>query len=322
MHKIEELIELVSNEIDKLSFKGTPAELYEPIEYIMSQGGKRLRPILSLVACDMFGGDVIKSVTPAVSMEMFHNFTLIHDDIMDRAPIRRGLETVYKKWNANIAILSGDALFALAYEKLLAYENDNIIELIHLLNETAVGVCEGQQMDINFETQDNVSIDEYIEMIRLKTAILIGACLKAGAISAYADKKYQDMIYDYGENIGLAFQLMDDLLDVYGNEEKFGKTPGGDIRENKKTYIYLKCIEIASEEDANKLKDYFSGKEFDESEKFQAIKALFEKYNIKAITEELMDEYYKKAMEILEQIPCEDKTELLRITDLIMHRDH
>ncbi len=321
MYKFEELSEIVCQEINKLSFDKTPKELYEPIAYTMSQGGKRLRPILSLLSCEMFGGDVQKAIVPALSLEMFHNFTLIHDDIMDKAPIRRGKETVFKKWNQNIAILSGDTLFSLAYEKLLAYENDNLVDLIHLLNETAVGVCEGQQLDMNFETQEVVTIDEYIEMIRLKTAILIGACLKAGAIAAYADKKHQQMIYDYGVLVGLAFQLMDDLLDVYGDVQKFGKESGGDIRENKKTYLYLKALEIASKEDVSILKNYFSHTNFDNQEKYIGVRNIFDKYEIKGITEQKMNEYYEQAMTILNQISY-NHSEILKVSKLIMLRDH
>ncbi|MDD2345660.1 MAG: polyprenyl synthetase family protein [Bacteroidales bacterium] len=321
MYKVEELTELVSLEINKLDFDKNPKELYEPIAYTMSQGGKRLRPILSLLACEMFGGDVQKALVPAISLEMFHNFTLIHDDIMDKAPIRRGVETVYKKWNQDIAILSGDTLFSLAYEKLLACDKEHLVDFIHLLNETAVGVCEGQQLDMNFELQDEVSIDEYIEMIRLKTAILIGACLKAGAIAANADKKYQGMIYEYGVYVGLAFQLMDDVLDVYADIEKFGKKPGGDIRENKKTYLYLKTLEVASKEDAELLRNYFRSTELEDDFKYDSVRAIFDKYNIKALTEEKMNSYYEKAMSILNQISY-NHSEILRISKMIINRDH
>lgn len=321
MYKVEELAEFVSQEIDKLNFEKTPKELYEPIAYTMAQGGKRLRPILSLLACEMFGGDVQKALVPAISLEMFHNFTLIHDDIMDKAPIRRGVETVYKKWNQDVAILSGDTLFSLAYEKLLACDTEHLVDFIHLLNETAVGVCEGQQLDMNFETQDEVSIDEYIEMIRLKTAVLIGACLKAGAIAANADKKHQEMIYEYGVYVGLAFQLMDDLLDVYADIEKFGKKPGGDIRENKKTYLYLKTLEVASKEDAELLRNYFSSTDIDDDFKYESVRAIFDKYRIKALTEEKMNSYYEKAMSILNQISY-NHSEILRISKMIINRDH
>lgn len=321
MYKVEELAEFVSQEIDKLNFDKTPKELYEPIAYTMAQGGKRLRPILSLLACEMFGGDVQKALVPAVSLEMFHNFTLIHDDIMDKAPIRRGVETVYKKWNQDVAILSGDTLFSLAYEKLLACDAEHLVDFIHLLNETAVSVCEGQQLDMNFETQDEVSIDEYIEMIRLKTAVLIGACLKAGAIAANVDKKYQEMIYEYGVYVGLAFQLMDDLLDVYADIEKFGKKPGGDIRENKKTYLYLKTLEVASKEDAELLRNYFKSTDIDDDFKYESVRAIFDKYRIKALTEEKMNSYYEKAMSILNKISY-NHSEILRISKMIINRDH
>ncbi len=321
MHKVDQFVEIISQEISKLTFKGQPIELYEPIQYTMSQGGKRLRPILSLVSCEMFGGDINPAVVPAISLEMFHNFTLIHDDIMDKAPIRRGVETVYKKWDQNIAILSGDTLFALAYEKLLAYKNDNLVDLIHLLNETAIGVCEGQQMDMNFETQKNVTIEEYIEMIRLKTAVLIGACLKAGAIVAKANDEYRTKIYDYGVNVGLAFQLMDDMLDVYGDEVKFGKKPGGDIRENKKTFLYLKALEMASLEDKEKLLHLFSNNNLDQNKKYYEVRAIFDKYQIQNFTQKVMNDYYQSALKILEELPF-DSSELLRLTNIIMLRDH
>jgi geranylgeranyl diphosphate synthase, type II len=323
-YSIEQLVEKISIEVDKLRFKTEPALLYRPIEYTLHQGGKRLRPLLSLVSCQMFNGNVDESLIPAVSLEMFHNFTLIHDDIMDQAPIRRGVDTVYKKWNENVAILSGDTLFAMAYDHLMQYEKEQLRDLIKLLNVTAIGVCEGQQMDMDFETQKHVTIDEYIEMIRLKTAILIGACLKAGAITANASKEEQQQIYQYGESIGLAFQLMDDLLDVFGDVTKFGKTNGGDIRENKKTFLYLKSLELATGEDLKALQHYFSSTDFNQEEKFEAVKGLYEKLNLKAITEDLMNAYYNEAQSHLNNIKLDDrnKKQLIELTDGIMQRDH
>lgn len=324
MYTTDQLIKKVSTEIAKLSFKKEPALLYDPIAYTMSQGGKRLRPLLSLVSCQMFNGNVDESLIPAVSLEMFHNFTLIHDDIMDKAPIRRGVETVYKKWNDNVAILSGDTLFAMAYDHLMGYQKEQLKDLIRLLNQTAIGVCEGQQLDMDFETQEHVSIDEYIEMIRLKTAILISACLKAGAITACASPENQEKIYQYGENIGLAFQLMDDLLDVFGDISLFGKTNGGDIRENKKTFLYLKSLELAQGEDLKSLQYYFSHTDFDVVEKFEAVKLLFKKLKIQEVTETLMNAYFSKAQKILESIdiPVERKAQLISLTEGIMLRDH
>lgn len=323
-YSIEQLVEKISIEVDKLRFKSKPALLYRPIEYTLHQGGKRLRPLLSLVSCQMFNGNVDESLIPAVSLEMFHNFTLIHDDIMDQAPIRRGVETVYKKWNENVAILSGDTLFAMAYDHLMLYEKEQLRDLIKLLNVTAIGVCEGQQMDMDFETQTQVSIDEYIEMIRLKTAILIGACLKAGAITANATKEEQQQIYQYGESIGLAFQLMDDLLDVFGDVTKFGKTNGGDIRENKKTFLYLKSLELATGDDLKTLQHYFSSTDFNQEEKFEAVKGLYEKLNLKTITEDLMNAYYNEAQSHLNSIKLDDqnKKQLIELTNGIMQRDH
>ncbi len=320
----EQLVDKIAVEVDKLRFKSEPALLYQPIEYTLHQGGKRLRPLLSLVSCQMFSGNIDESLIPAVSLEMFHNFTLIHDDIMDKAPIRRGVETVYKKWNDNVAILSGDTLFAMAYDHLMNYEKDQLRYLIKLLNETAIGVCEGQQMDMDFETKTNVSIDEYIEMIRLKTAILIGACLKAGAITANASKEEQNHIFLFGESIGLAFQLMDDLLDVFGDVSKFGKTNGGDIRENKKTFLYLKSLELAKGEDLKALQYYFSSTDFNQEEKFKAVKDLYEKLNLKTITEDLMNWYYNDAQKHLDAIliPDNNKSQLIELTNNIMQRDH
>jgi geranylgeranyl diphosphate synthase type II len=323
-YTIEELIDKVSIEIEKLTFKTDPPRLYNPIEYTLNQGGKRLRPLLSLVACQMFNGNVNESLIPAVSLEMFHNFTLIHDDIMDKAPIRRGKETVYKKWNDNVAILSGDTLFAMAYDHLMKYKKNHLIDLIILLNQTAIGVCEGQQLDMDFETQPKVSIDEYIEMIRLKTAILIGACLKAGAITAEASLENQEKIYKYGESIGIAFQLMDDLLDVFGDVSKFGKTNGGDIRENKKTFLYLKSLELAKGNDLKTLQKYFAHTDFDVTEKYETVKSIFEKLNLQEITETLMNQYFSEAQDYLASIdlPNENKEFLVSLTEDIMQRDH
>jgi len=324
MYKIEELQKLIVEEINNLQFKTEPLNLYEPIKYAMYQKGKRIRPLLSLISCQMFNGDVKASLIPAISLEMFHNFTLIHDDIMDKAKLRRGKETVYEKWDSNIAVLSGDALFALAYKRLMDYKNDNLIDLIHLLNETSIGVCEGQQMDLDFENRNNVSIHEYLEMIRLKTAILVGACLKSGAITANASIESQNLIFEYGTTVGLSFQLMDDLLDVFGEPKKFGKTIGGDIRENKKTFLYIKSLELAKGEDLQTLKHYFSKTDFDEKEKFDAIYNIYQKLNLKEITEEIMNKYYQEASDILIDIPvrAEKKNNLISLTKKIMQRDY
>lgn len=323
-YTIEQLAEKISAEVSKLQFKSEPVLLYRPIEYTLNQGGKRLRPLLSLVSCQMFNGNVDESLIPAVSLEMFHNFTLIHDDIMDKAPIRRGKPTVYQKWNENVAILSGDTLFAMAYDHLMGYPKAQLRDLIKLLNETAIGVCEGQQLDMDFESKPSVSINEYIEMIRLKTAILIGACLKAGAITANTSTEDQKKMYLFGENIGLAFQLMDDLLDVFGDVSKFGKSNGGDIRENKKTFLFLKSLEIARGEDLKTLQHYFSRTDFDEQEKFSAVKSIYKRLNLKSITEELMNRYYDKAHQILSTIDVttENKAQLIELTNSIMQRDH
>jgi len=257
MEKIAEYQALITKLIDLQDYKKEPPELYDPIIYVMSQGGKRLRPMFTLLACDMFGGDITHALYPALAIEMFHSFTLIHDDIMDKAPIRRGEETVYKKWNSDIAILSGDTLFAMAYQNATQTDNRLIKPILEVFSKTAIEVCEGQQYDMNFETARKVSLEEYIEMIRLKTAVLIGASVKIGAIAAGADYTSIRNLYDFGVSFGLAFQLMDDLLDVYGNLEQFGKIRGGDIASNKKTYLYLKALELGDKEQKKQLKKLF-----------------------------------------------------------------
>ena len=236
MYNYEELLEKFSQELEKESFTGTPAELYEPIDYMMKIGGKRLRPILLLMACDAFGGDIKSAMPAALAMEMFHNFTLVHDDIMDGAEIRRGKETIWHIWGEDTAILVGDTMFAMAMEYILKSEHPDMKALLNAYIKVSKEVCEGQQLDMNFEEEDNTTIPEYLGMIKLKTAVLMGTALKIGAIIANASKEDIENIYDFGINIGLAFQLKDDLLDAFGNVDKFGKMPGGDILSDKKTF--------------------------------------------------------------------------------------
>ncbi|MCW8979993.1 MAG: polyprenyl synthetase family protein, partial [Altibacter sp.] len=227
-----------------------PVQLYEPIHYIISLGGKRLRPILTLLTCDFFGTDFNKAMNAALAVELFHNFSLIHDDIMDDAPLRRSKQTVHEKWDLNTGILSGDAMLILAYQLFEEYEAPLFQELAKLFSKTALEVCEGQQYDVDFETRDDVTLSEYIQMIDYKTAVLLGAAMKMGAIVANASEGCKDAIYAFGRNLGIAFQLQDDYLDAFGTEE-FGKKLGGDILENKKTFLYLKTLELASPNDAD-----------------------------------------------------------------------
>ena len=292
----------------KILEKRKPANLYQPILYTLSQGGKRLRPRLVLMATEAFDGDMEKAVYPAAAFEMLHNFTLIHDDIMDDAPIRRGKPTVYKQWNGNIAILSGDALANMALIEMLdtPMEPENVVKLTKLFAQTSVEICEGQQYDLDFETCDHVSIDDYLYMIRFKTAVLLAACLKAGAMISNAPEEAQESIYQFGISIGLAFQLKDDLLDVYGDKAVFGKKIGGDIRENKKTYLYLRALEDADEFSRNELLRLFSSTDFDEEEKFQAVSAIFNKLKIKEKTENKIEELVQRAFIELDKIQISD----------------
>ena len=314
----------IEHYISELDWTMPPRNLYEPIEYIMSQGGKRIRPQLCLLSADLFGGDVKQAIFPAIAFELLHNFTLLHDDIMDNAPLRRGKETVYKKWNANIAILSGDTLFAKSYEYLLGYQGEGLSKLVSLLTKTAIEICEGQQLDLDFENEKMVEITEYINMIRLKTAVMLAACLKAGAIVSSASEKEQKLIYDFGIKTGLAFQIQDDLLDVYADSTKFGKNIGGDISENKKTYMSLKAMELAKGEDLKKLHLYFSSTDFDREDKFFAVKSIYDKYNIKEEAYQLVNQYYKEATDILQQldVPQSPKQTLIKFVDKLIKREY
>ncbi len=323
MHTTQELQDKIKQTLLEEKFEGSPPLLYEPISYTLSQGGKRMRPLLTLLACDMFGGNIEDAVYPAIGIEVFHNFTLLHDDIMDKAPIRRGKETVYKKWNTNIAILSGDTMFALAYEYMLKTQTKFVPAILQVLNRTAIEVCEGQQFDMNFETDENICIADYLEMIRLKTAVLLGGSLKIGAIIGGADKEDANNIYDFGINIGLAFQLKDDLLDVYSDVEKFGKVTGGDIVTNKKTYLYLKAFELAVGEGLQNLKNCFSLSENESEKKIAGVKSVYNELNIEGLTIKEMQQYYDKALEYLDKITIDasHKQNLIYFAQQLMRRE-
>lgn len=313
MMKVEQIQSLINNYIDNQIFEGNPSELYAPISYIMSQGGKRMRPTLCLLACQLFDGNIDDCMVPAVAAEIFHNFTLVHDDIMDQAPLRRGMETVYHKWNSDIALLSGDTMLIKAFQYVLATKKEYSYEVFAELCKVALEVCEGQQFDLNFETQDNVSLDAYLEMIRLKTAVLLGSVLKIGAIVAKADAKNQKAIYDFGINLGLAFQLQDDIFDCYGDVKVFGKMTGGDISDNKKTYLYLKALELASEDDRNILKQLFAMPKGRDENKIQTVLNIYDKYDVKNIVTELMTKYYHDSLKNLDEIDAaEEKKQILR----------
>ena len=276
-------------------FVKEPENLYKPIEYILNLGGKRLRPTLVLMSCDAFGGNYKEALDAALAVEVFHNFSLVHDDIMDEAPLRRGQKTVHKKWDLNTGILSGDAMMILAYQLFENYKPEKFKALAELFSKTALEVCEGQQYDIDFETRNNVSIAQYLKMIEYKTAVLVAASLKMGAIIANASSKDAQDIYEFGLNLGIAFQLQDDYLDVFGNAD-FGKQKAGDIIENKKTWLYLKALSLAGDNDRQRLKDLYTSNKIQADDKIAAVISLFKKYNVDTLIEEEIKNYTSKAL--------------------------
>ncbi|GAB3987622.1 polyprenyl synthetase family protein [Spirosoma daeguense] len=287
-------INALQNELSQLQYGQYPPELYDPIRYIMSLGGKRLRPLLTLMSTYLFTDDWQKSVRPALGIEVFHNFTLLHDDIMDQAPLRRGQPTVHEKWNQNIAILSGDVMMVNAYQLLLNVEVDKLKPVLHRFSQTAAEVCEGQQMDMNFETRWDVTEAEYIDMIRLKTSVLVGYALELGGLIAGADEETNRHLYEGGMNIGIGFQLKDDLLDVYGDPAKFGKQVGGDIIANKKTFLLIEALQQATGSLKDELTGWLQKTEFDRDEKVQAITAIYNKVGIRELTEARINEYFAR----------------------------
>lgn len=290
-----------------------PKNLYEPIDYILRLGGKRMRPVLTLMATEVFNVDFKKALSAATAVEVFHNFSLVHDDIMDDAPLRRGKETVHEKWNLNTGILSGDAMLILAYQYFEKYEPTIFRDLAKLFSKTALEVCEGQQYDVDFETRDDVTIPEYLKMIEYKTAVLVGAAMKMGAIIAETSEENGNLIYDFGLNLGIAFQLQDDYLDCFGNPETFGKQVGGDIIENKKTYLYLKAIEFAKSEEREQLLHLYSIQPSDNSEKIESVKEFFNQTGASKATQQAIEEYTMKAFETLTKMQiAEDKKMVLR----------
>ena len=321
MEKIKQLQQNFADFMAQRDFNGQPAELYEPIAYTILQSGKRLRPMLCLLANEMFDGDEQEALWPALALETFHNFTLIHDDIMDQAPLRRGKETVYQKWNSNIAILSGDAMLAMAFQ--FALKPKKGAELARLLGKVAIEICEGQQMDLNFETCGKVSIEEYLEMIRLKTAVLLATALQMGATVAEAKESDIQHLYDFGIAMGMSFQLQDDILDLYSDVEVFGKRHGGDIAENKKTYLYLKALELASDNDRKRLQYLFTLRmDHDEEEKIEEVQAIYDRLHVKEAVEQVIAEYDRKALAELEAIGLseEKKNHLRNYAELLSGR--
>jgi len=294
------------------------------MRYIFSLGGKRIRPLLVYIANDLFNGNKNHADAPALAVEIFHNFSLIHDDIMDNAPLRRGKKTIHETWNSNVAILSGDALLIKAYQQLILAKQDCSAELISVFNKTAIEVCEGQQLDMDFEQQNNVSLDAYMQMITLKTAVLLGAALKMGAITAKASSADAEHIYQFGKNLGIAFQLQDDLLDVFGNPDKFGKQVGGDIVSNKKTWLLIRALQDASATDRAILEKWIHQKQFSVKEKVAAFKSIYEKLNIKEKVENETKQYFEFAKSNLYAINANNikKDKLLSFAENIMNREN
>ncbi len=314
MHTISDYQGYFVEYLSKKTITKEPVTLYEPISYILSLGGKRLRPTLVLMTTEIFGGSYKKALDAALAIEIFHNFSLIHDDIMDAAPLRRGKETVHEKWDVNTGILSGDAMLISAYQLFENYEGVVFQEMAKLFSKTAIEVCEGQQYDIDFETRDDVTIPEYIKMIEYKTAVLVGASMKMGAIVAEASESCRSSVYDFGRLLGLAFQLQDDYLDAFGDPKTFGKQVGGDIIENKKTFLYLKALEFASADEQKQLRGLFSLNPDDPSEKISTVKYLFETTGAKEATRTEIETYTQKAFSTLDDLTISaDKKSLLRL---------
>lgn len=313
MHDISQYQEFFISYLENQSIDKEPKNLYEPITYILGLGGKRMRPVLTLMAAEVFNADYKIALPAAMAVEVFHNFSLVHDDIMDDAPLRRGKVTVHEKWNINTGILSGDAMLILAYQYFEQYEPTVFRDLAKLFSKTALEVCEGQQWDVDFEERNNVTIPEYLKMIEYKTAVLVAAAMKMGAIVAKTSEKEADLIYDFGLNLGLAFQLQDDYLDAFGDPETFGKQVGGDIIENKKTYLYLKAIEFSSKEKAAELQQLFELQLEDNSEKIETAKTIFNESGASKATQEAIEMYTFKAFETLERMDINaEKKDILR----------
>ena len=324
MHTIPQLQQIIDDAVKQNKYPSHPKELYEPITYLMALGGKRLRPALLLMATDLFAGDVYKALKPALAIETFHNFTLMHDDIMDKAPLRRGNPTVHVKWSESVAILSGDVMFVEAFKLMIQVEPHILLQVLNVFNDTAVGVCEGQQIDMNFETSTEVTIADYLEMIRLKTAVLLGGALKIGALVGNASLAEANKLYDFGLNLGIAFQLQDDILDVYGDPEKFGKQVGGDIISNKKTFLLIKALELADDATLQKLNGYLLNSTISSSEKVIAVTAIYNKLNIKNIAEAEMMKFANISLTAMQdiEVPEERKLVLMDFANGLITRDN
>lgn len=323
MLNFKEYVEIASRAIADIKYPAAPAALYEPIAYTMALGGKRLRPVLTLMACDAFCGDYRRAINQAVGIELYHNFTLLHDDVMDKADVRRGKPTVHVRWNDNVAILSGDAMLTMASQHIAEADSAHLKAAMLLFNKTAMEVYDGQQYDMDFESRMDVSEKEYIEMIRLKTSVLLGCACKMGAVMADAAETDAEAIYQYGMNLGVAFQLQDDILDVYGDPATFGKEIGGDIMNNKKTFMLINAINRASGNDRKELLQWIDADNPDRNEKVAAVTAIYNRLDIRAIAEAAMDQYNDRALAIIDTIAIGDeaKQAFRDFANMLMHRN-
>ncbi len=318
-----EILKLVNDFLAQLPYERKPKSLYEPVEYVLSIGGKRIRPVLTLMGYNLWKEDPERILMPAVGLETYHNYTLLHDDLMDNADVRRGHQTVHRRWNANKAILSGDSMLVLAYQRMQQVPAEKLPAVLSLFTETALEIGEGQEYDMTFETRDDVTEDEYIEMIRLKTSVLLACALKIGALLADAPQEDADRLYRVGEQVGLAFQLQDDLLDVYGDPKVFGKSIGGDITSNKKTYMLINAFNRANDEQRKELEHWIGAKEFNRQEKVAAVTRLYDEIGIRALCEEKINYYFQQARQTLAEVnvPEERKAQLRQYMDELLHRN-
>lgn len=324
MINADQILKLVNDYLVQLPYDRRPASLYEPIRYVLSMGGKRIRPVLMLLSYNLFKEDPETILMPACALETYHNYTLLHDDLMDNADLRRGHETVHKKWNANTAILSGDSMLVLAYQRMQQCSSDKMAEVLALFTETALEIGEGQEYDIAFEHRDDVSEEEYIEMIRLKTSVLLACALKIGAILAGASKEDADNLYRFGEQIGLAFQLQDDFLDVYGDTRVFGKAIGGDITSNKKTFMLINALNHANEEQRRQLESWIGATEFDRDEKVAAVTRLYNEIGIGRMAQDKIAYYFEQSRKYLQAVSVDEsrKAELAAYAQRMMNRQY
>ena len=324
MYTADQLLKKVNDFLAAMPYDRQPQSLYEPVKYVLSIGGKRMRPVLMLLAYNLFRDDPERILMQAIGLETYHNYTLLHDDLMDNADLRRGHETVHRKWNPNQAILSGDAMLVLAYERMAQCQSDKLEEVLRTFTETALQIGEGQQYDMDFETRTDVTEDEYIEMIRLKTSVLLACALKIGALMAGASADDADNLYKFGEQVGLAFQLQDDFLDVYGDEKVFGKAIGGDITSNKKTYMLINAFIHADENQRKELTRWITAKTFDREEKIKAVTKLYNEIGIDKRAQEKIAYYFAQSQKYLAAVSVDDarKAELRRYAERLMARKY